>query len=144
VYLTYSPNATQESAGILTATDTTYSKTGYVSLSPGAVVLGTTDSLNPTSLTFSLRSVGSTSITQTVTLSNTGTVALKPTIALIGANPGDYVITNNCPASVTVGSSCSFAISFAPTAAGTRTAAVQITSNAVSSPDVVQLSGSAQ
>jgi hypothetical protein len=35
-------------------------------------------------------------------------------------------------------------VSFAPTAAGTRTAAIQIVSNASTSPDLIQLTGTAQ
>jgi hypothetical protein len=79
-------------------------------------------------------------------LSNMGSVTLNiSSISLMGADPGDYIIeTNGCGATVAVGSNCSFTVSFAPMATGTRTANVQILSNASTSPDMVGLSGMAQ
>jgi hypothetical protein len=91
--------------------------------------------------------VGTTSIAQTVTLTNngTGTAALTGIgISLTGANTGDYVLTNSCGSSLATNASCTFTVSFAPMATGTRTASVQIVSSAGTSPDMVGLTGTAQ
>jgi hypothetical protein len=61
---------------------------------------------------------------------------------LIGANAGDFSIQGNtCTTNVTAGGSCAISVSFGPTASGSRSAILQIVSNAASSPDLVQLSG---
>ena len=65
-------------------------------------------------------------------------------ISLSGANPGDYVLTNGCGSSLSVNASCTLSISFSPTVSGTRTATIQIVSNAPTSPDLIQLTGTAQ
>jgi trimeric autotransporter adhesin len=102
-------------------------------------------SLSPGSLTFPLTSVGATSTAQNITLTNTGNQALVNVQAsLSGTDPGDFLLTNNCSTSVAVGANCSLVVTFFPTATGTRTALVEIMSNASSSPNSVQLTGTGQ
>jgi hypothetical protein len=85
--------------------------------------------------------VGTTSSPQVSTLINTGNTTLIITsIGITGANSGDYAQTNNCGKSVP-GGSCTFSITFTPTATGTRTAAVSIADNLFSSPQLVPLIG---
>ncbi|MGH9681950.1 MAG: Ig-like domain-containing protein, partial [Candidatus Acidiferrales bacterium] len=82
--------------------------------------------------------VGSTSTAQTVTLTNTGTVALS----LAGIAPsGDFSETNNCGTAVAVAGTCTISVTFRPTATGTRTGTITITDNAADSPQSVTLSG---
>jgi hypothetical protein len=98
-------------------------------------------SLSPASLVFASQNVGSTSVAQNVTLTNTGTAELSITsVGLIGANSGDFTQTNTC-GSVTAGAICGISVTFTPTAAGTRTASVSITDNAAGSPQAISLSG---
>ena len=102
-------------------------------------------SVSPASLTFASTTVGSASAAQSVTLTNAGTAAMTiSSIGLAGASPGDYTQTSTCPVSpstLAVGSSCSVSVSFAPTAAGTRTANLAITDDAAASPQTVALTG---
>jgi hypothetical protein len=100
-------------------------------------------SLSNTTLTYSPRSVGVTSVAQAVTLTNNGNAPLTiSNLGLVGANPGDYsIVSNTCGTSVAVNGSCSLSVNFTPVATGTRSAILQIVSNASSSPDSVQLSG---
>jgi hypothetical protein len=100
-------------------------------------------SLSTSSLMFDPHASGSTSVPQTITLTNTGNVALTISgMNFGGANPGDFAVENNtCGSALAVGASCTVAISFAPTATGVRAASLQILSNAGSSPAVIQLSG---
>jgi hypothetical protein len=80
-----------------------------------------------------------------VTLTNTGNASLAITsISLVGADPGDFIQSSNCGTGLAVNGQCTFNVSFAPTAAGTRTAAIQILSNTSTSPDLIQLTGVAQ
>ena len=62
-------------------------------------------------------------------------------ISVTGTNAGDFSQTNNCPATLAAGSTCTINVSFLPTAAGSRTASVQVTDNATDSPESVALSG---
>jgi hypothetical protein len=101
-----------------------------------------TVSLSPGTLTFAAQAVGTSSPKQTVTLNNTQAVALN--IASIfgsGANPGDFSVTNNCGSSVPAGGSCIFNLIFTPTASGTRTATLDVSDDAVNSPQTVSLTG---
>jgi len=84
----------------------------------------------PPSVSFGNQNLGTTSATRSVTLSNPGTDTLKITsISLGAANPGDFKQTNTCPAALAPAAVCSFTVSFAPTAAGSRTASLIVTGN---------------
>jgi hypothetical protein len=76
--------------------------------------------------------IGSTTASQTVTLTNSGTDTLKIiSIGLTGPNTGDFTApVTTCPASIAPKASCTISTAFAPTAVGTRTAAILITDNA--------------
>ena len=118
--------------------------------SPQTIALtGTADApqiqLSAASLTFGAQSVGTTSAAQTITVSNPGTAALgfNGSIIATGANAGDFNVANNCPPSLGAGGSCGITVTFKPTAAGNRTAAISIADNAPGSPQTIALSGTA-
>jgi N-acetylneuraminic acid mutarotase len=102
-----------------------------------------TVTLTPASVPFLLlRTVGTTSPTHTVKLTNVGSAQLDITgITLTGPNPGDFAQSNNCPPTVASGASCLITVTFTPAAQGVRTAVVSITDNAPASPQTVPLSG---
>jgi hypothetical protein len=52
--------------------------------------------------------------------------------------------TNNCPSSLPPNGSCNISVTFAPTAAGNRSAAVSVTDNASGSPQVAGLTGTGE
>src|SRR6185312_7858232 len=86
---------------------------------------------------------GTTSAGQTATLANGGTAALTiGGISVTGANAGDFAETDNCPASLAAGATCTATVTFAPTAAGARSASLTVTDAAADSPQTVALSGS--
>ena len=95
--------------------------------------------VSPTSLTFASQQQGVSSAPQTVTLTN----ELKATVNLTSiATSGDYLETNNCGGVIAGGASCTIKVVFRPIArTGPVTGALTITSNAKSSPNVVELSG---
>ena len=99
-------------------------------------------SINPASFSFSNQIVGIASMTQTVTLMNTGNLPLAITsIIMGGSNPGDFKVTNTCGSTLAVGANCTASATFTPSALGPRAATVTVTDNAPGSPQTVTLSG---
>jgi hypothetical protein len=95
----------------------------------------------PQSLDFGNEPISVSSKPLKTTLTNTGSVKLKVTsIGVIGTNKDDFEQTNNCN-TVAPGRGCSITVTYTPTAAGARTAALSITDNAANSPQSVPLSG---
>lgn len=94
--------------------------------------------LSPTSLSFGNVFVGKTSGGKTVTLTSNGPAAL--TISSISVSAG-FSQTNNCPASLNPGTSCSINVSFKPLAGGVAAGALSIADNGYGSPQTVALSG---
>jgi hypothetical protein len=98
----------------------------------------------PTSLTFAAQAIGTTSAPQTITVSNTGNAPLFiNSAATRGANPLDFTQVNDGCSGLTLaaGTSCSVAITFSPTASGTRSATFILTDNAPNSPETVPITG---
>jgi probable HAF family extracellular repeat protein len=107
-----------------------------------AVTSAPNAALSPTSLTFSTQAIGTTSAAKTVTLKNTGTASLTVSaISIAGTNAADFTQTHTCGSSLAAGASCSISVTFKPTAAGTRTAALSVSDNVAGSPQKVTLSG---
>ncbi|WP_328914513.1 MULTISPECIES: choice-of-anchor D domain-containing protein [unclassified Streptomyces] len=95
-------------------------------------------SANPGSLTFASQAPGTTSAAQTVTVTNTGNAAA----AVSGVSvSGDFSQTNTCGSSLAANASCTVSVKFAPTASGTRTGGLTISSNASNNPTTVALTG---
>jgi hypothetical protein len=93
---------------------------------------------SPTSLTFGSTSLNTNSAAQTVTVHNTGTAAA----AVSGVSvTGDYSQTNTCGTSIAAGASCTVSVTFRPTASGTRTGNLTVSSNATNNPLTVGLTG---
>ena len=95
-------------------------------------------SASPTSLSFAGQAPGTTSAAKTVTVANTGTAAANGASVAVS---GDYTQTNNCGTSIAAGASCTVNVTFRPTASGTRTGSLTVTSSATNSPTTVALSG---
>lgn len=100
----------------------------------------TTTSYSATSLTFAPIPVGTTSALQTVTISNTGSIALQ--IVPLSLS-GDFSETDNCSSStgIAAGQGCTVTVSFTPSAVGVRTGQVTIISNDAAGSTVIHFSG---
>ncbi len=92
----------------------------------------------PSSLTFGMQLIGTLSLPQGVTLSNTGTATLN--INSITASAG-FIAQNNCGSMLYTQSSCSITVQFDPTQAGVQTGTVSISDNAPASPQTISLAG---
>jgi len=104
--------------------------------------VGTAAKLSPSSLNFGDVATGTTSPARVVTLTNVGTTSLTITsIAIAGANVGDFAQTHTCGTSLARAASCAIRVTFKPTATGARSAAVSITDNAAGSPQSLPLRG---
>jgi len=91
-------------------------------------------------LSFNTQLVGTTSSPQTVTVTSTG--SLPVTISGIAASP-QFQQTNDCPATLDVGKSCTISVTFAPTSGGVKNGTITISSNASGGQQTVALTGSA-
>jgi len=99
-------------------------------------------SLSPTGLTFSSQNVGTASGAQSVLLENTGNAPLTiSSMSVSGTNPGDFNQTSSCGSTVAAGGNCTISVTFKPTAAGSRSAALSISDNSSGSPQTISLIG---
>jgi hypothetical protein len=115
-----------------------------ISGAPAQAVSGPVAVIFPVAKNFGSVTVGQSSNSQLVTLTNTGGQALSLTsLQIIGANPSDFVAIPNCslPTVLAPNISCAVSIVFSPTAAGVRQASVAATDNAPGSPQSVPLTG---
>ena len=149
VSVKFTPTAAGARTASITFTDNANGSPQTIPLSGTGTAPTYTLNLNPGSLTYALQNTGTTSGAQSVTVTNTGNSPVTfSSIALTGANAGDYSITaDTCPVtsnSLAASASCAVSVTFSPTAAGTRTAAITFTDNATGSPQSVGITGTAQ
>ena len=147
INVTFTPTATGTRSATLVLTDNDPASPQNVPLSGTGTNGSASITLTPTSLTYSSQLVGTTSAVQTITVKSTGTTPVSiSSIALSGANPGDFAQTNNCPAgssTLAVNASCTISVTFTPTANGTRTGTLTVNSNASGMAPSTSLSGTA-
>ncbi|HZT67149.1 MAG TPA: protease pro-enzyme activation domain-containing protein [Acidimicrobiales bacterium] len=128
-----SPVGAQVAADICAAAGTVAAHGGAAGATP-----------NPTSLSFSPQILGVTGPAQVAALNDSGTGALQVSaVGITGPNASDFKVTSDACTGRWVGpqASCSVSVSFTPSAAGTRTAALVFADNAPGSPQSVSLVG---
>lgn len=99
---------------------------------------------SPTSLSFGNQGQGTTSASQSITVSNLGDANLiLGTVTKEGSHPGDFTVTTDACSGGTVvpAGTCTISASFSPTATGSRSASLRIPSNDAYSPHTIPLSG---
>jgi VCBS repeat protein/HYDIN/CFA65/VesB family protein/ASPM-SPD-2-Hydin domain-containing protein len=101
--------------------------TGVVSFSP------------TTPLSFPAQLVGTTSTSQSVTLTNAGVTTL--TISSITETSKQFNMTTTCGSSVAPGENCSFTVSFQPQSKGGQSGIISIRDSASTKPQVIELTG---
>jgi phospholipase C len=94
--------------------------------------------LSPASLSFATQLINTTSPTQPVMLTNTGSATLTFTAI---STTGNYGKQSTCPKNVSPGTSCTVLVAFTPKGKGLRTGVLSFTDNAPGSPQTVPLSG---
>jgi hypothetical protein len=90
-------------------------------------VYGLVLTVAPRILAFGSETTNLASAPMSITVTNTGTVALPITsITLSGTNPGQFSQTHTCGTSVAVGSTCTITVVFKPMSAGAKSAALRV------------------
>ena len=94
--------------------------------------------LSPVTLSFGSQTLGGTTAAKTVTVKNNA----QATFSITGiTTTGDFSQTNNCPATLAIGGSCTVNVVFTPTVAGARTGTLSVIDSAANSPQTAGLSG---
>jgi hypothetical protein len=107
------------------------------------VLVQTTAQVSTFSVSFGNQNDGTTSTSQSVTLTNLASSELMlNSVAITGTNSGDFAIqSNTCGTAVPAGTSCTVGITFTPAAKGARSASLLFTDGATASPQMVALTG---
>jgi hypothetical protein len=107
--------------------------TAYTSIQPAI-------SLSPESLNFATQAVGTASLPQTITVTNSGTA---PMIVSTIVASGDFNEIDTCTSSsIAINASCTIQVSFLPTMTGSRIGTLTIYANVPGGQEVAALSGS--
>jgi hypothetical protein len=96
-------------------------------------------SLSTSTITFPSQNLLTTSKSMPVTITNSGATGMD-IFSIIAS--GDFAQTNDCPASLGEGASCTVSVTFSPSAAGQRTGYLTISDTGNSNLQTVDLSGS--
>jgi hypothetical protein len=93
--------------------------------------------LSPASMNFANQTVGTTSASQIITLTNTGTETLTlSAVTVEGTNASEFKQTNTCAATLAVSAACQITVTFAPAASGIRSATLNIPHDGIGSQTV--------
>lgn len=141
ISVTFSPTVVGAIAGALTVADSAAGSPQVVPLTGTGTGTATNPiSFTPASLSFAGQAVGTTSASQSLTLTNNGTAAIKITSV---SSSGDYGEKDNCTGKTLAasGGKCLIKVTFAPTTAGTISGAISVADAAATSPQVVALTG---
>jgi hypothetical protein len=104
-----------------------------------ANTLLTSATVNPLSLTFSNQTVNTTSSAQTLTVTNTGSLALTPSSIAI---TGDFNETDTCQGqTIAPGSTCNIYVTFTPLTAGAQSGVLTLYANIYGGQLTVDLNG---
>ena len=146
ITVTFAPAATGPRQATLSLTDNAPDSPQLIQLTGSGVAPpppAPAVTLVPSAVSFPTTTVGTTAGPLAVTLTNSGTASLNiSAVTLGGNNSGDFSIaTNTCAGAIAAKANCTFAVTFTPLAASTRTAAISITDDATDSPQSVQLTG---
>jgi len=92
--------------------------------------------IDPASISFADQQLGTTSAAQTVTMSNTGSTDVAVQAASVS---GPYSVSTTCGSVLTAATTCSYSLTFSPTAMGTATGSLSVPTSA--GAQTVSLSG---
>jgi hypothetical protein len=138
--VTFAPSIAGAIQGALVISDNNSTVGQQIVNLTGTAVLPIT--IAPTSLTFASQTVGTTSTAQTLTLTNNSNAVLT---GLSFTGSGDFSVTAGvttpCGTSLAAGAKCTLSVTFAPNKTGSITGAATISDSAVTSPQVVKLTG---
>jgi hypothetical protein len=139
INVTFTPTMAGSRSGTLNIADNNDGRAGSTqTVSLAGTGTAAPANVSPASLTFNSQIFGTTSAPQTVTLTNTGSSPLTIASVAVTAN---FSQTGTCSGSIAGNGACTINVTFTPTAGGTTTGTITITSNASNSPNVITLTG---
>ena len=106
---------------------------------PGGVTGAPVAQLTPESLSFANTVIGSSSIAQSLTLSNIGVGTLN--VTGVGSDNAEFSVSTGC-AAIPAGGSCDLSIVFTPAATGARSALITVTHNGTGGASSASVTGS--
>ncbi len=141
--VTFSPVTAAQESAVLNISDNAPGSPQSISLSGVGVAPTPSLAFSPGSLTFNPIAQGTAETPQSIQITNIGAATLHiSSIALGGANPGDFLASNNCVnTAIAVNASCSITVTFTPQATGARSASLTLTDDAPNSPQTVVVQG---
>jgi trimeric autotransporter adhesin len=99
-------------------------------------------SFAPASLAFGTQNINTTSPSQALLLTNTGTSQLNlNSISITGTNLSNFSETNTCGGGLAPNGSCTINVTFSPNVVGPFSATVSVATNATTSPTTATLTG---
>ena len=139
----FGPKASGSLSETITVTDNTVSSPTVLTLTGTATApQSVTASVTPTTISFPTTVENTSSEPISVVLANTGTVALSGiSIAITGAGSGNFSLAPSCTAPLAVGAQCTIPVTFTPSSASSFSAMLQVTDDAMNSPQAVTLLG---
>lgn len=142
ISVVFTPGAPGLRQAILTAADNATPNQQSIPLSGTGVAPQPAVTLTPGSLSFAATNQGNSSSPQNVLVTSSGLVTLHiSSVQLSGSNTNDFQLTSGCNGTYPVNATCTISVTFAPLAAGLRTASIIITDDAPNSPQSIQVAG---
>jgi len=139
VQIVFTPGATGAIAATLAVSSATSGVTPASVPLNGSGQLATGLATNPAQIAFPVVAAGQSSTAQPVTVTNSSNYVIGP-VSLIA--PAPFTIAQNtCTGALAAGANCSASIVFQPSASGSASGSLTVTSSAVSTPATVALSG---
>jgi hypothetical protein len=140
ITVTFAPKTSGSQTGMVTISDSAINSPQTISLK-GAGELPV--ALSPGTLAFGTETVGTTSAPKTETITNNQRVALDiSSITISGADASNFTETGTtCGSTLAAGAKCTITVAFTPSATGARSATLDITDSALTSPQTAKLTG---
>lgn len=135
INVTFAPSSSGPRPGALSVVSSDHASPQRVDL----VGRGLGVVLSPAKLAFGSQAVGTTSPAMTLTITNQNTASIL--VGAVTATDDFIVATNNCPATLGPGKSCSVQVEFAPDETGSTSGSLFVSDNDPSSPQQLPMSG---
>jgi hypothetical protein len=139
VQIVFTPSATGAIAATLAGSSSTYGVAPASVPLNGSGILASGLATNPAQIVFPVVAAGQSSTAQPVTVTNSSGYAIS-TVSLAAAAPFS-VTQNTCTGGLAAGANCTASVVFQPSAGGSATGALTVTSSTVATPATVPLSG---
>jgi hypothetical protein len=138
ITVSFKPTGAGPRSASVAITDNALASPQMIAISATGLAAGSNATPSPTTLTFATQLVGTTSVAQSVTLTNYGTASLA--ISSI-STAGDFIQSHTCGSTLAVLASCTISVTFKPTLRGGRSGTMSIGDNAAGSPQSISLNG---